>query len=172
MVVACVHNRCVRVVTSRRDIENVVVETMQERWQREASERPSTSLRLSHGILDCRTRHHVGLLRRRMNESHQEITRSVDAESSEHQFVRARVTGRVRANERVPTIDARRSAGRRGQRTPKAGQSVVTLCPKRSESIHSSLADGNVRRRFGGTVNGGDRRGGNAPNNRSVTSAI
>jgi len=35
-----------------------------------------------------------------MNESHQEITRSVDAESSEHQFVRARVTGRVRANER------------------------------------------------------------------------
>jgi hypothetical protein len=33
-------------------------------------------------------------------------------------------------------------------------------------------AGGSARRRFGGAVNGGERRGGNAANSRSVTPAI
>jgi len=87
-----------------------------------------------------------------MNESHQEITRSVDAESSEHQFVRA-----------VSLAAFGQMSGSQQSMSPKRWSPRPTnaeswtkrrnALPERSESIHSSLADGNVRRRFGGTVN-------------------
>jgi len=63
-------------------------------------------------------------------------------ESSEHQFVRARVTGpafgQMSGSQQSMLAEALVAAANERR---KLDNSVVTLCPKRSESIHSSLAD-------------------------------
>src|SRR5665213_2922068 len=77
-----------------------------------------------------------------MNESLQEIAGSVNTDCTKYQPARANVTRCLRSNERIPTVNACRSASRRGQRAPQAGQGFIKHRSKRSESVHSSLADG------------------------------
>src|ERR1035438_1204487 len=75
-----------------------------------------------------------------MYESHQEIAWSVDVKSPDHQPARAHVVGRVRTDERLPTVHARRSAGRSGQRAAKARQGVVTYLERNQISRPTSFA--------------------------------
>src|ERR1039458_2355346 len=75
-----------------------------------------------------------------MYESHQEIAWSVDVKSPEHQPARANVVGRVRTDERLPAVHARRGAGRSGQRAEKARQGVVTFLGLNQISRPTSFA--------------------------------